>query len=42
MAGCPALGRHVGRAPAAARVDDDVGAALGIGPRDGRMGGFVV
>ena len=42
MAGCPALGRRVGHAPAAARVDDDVGAALGIGPRDGRMGEFVV
>ena len=29
----PALGRRVGGANAAARVDDDAGAALGIGPR---------
>jgi len=33
MAGRSALGRRVGSAPVAARVDDDAGAALGIGPR---------
>ena len=41
MDGCPALGRCVGVAPDAARVDDDTGVTLGIGQRNSRIGGVV-